>query len=148
MYYSGGGVILYDENGVWLVKELERGKIVYTDIGGKIQSCDKDIYDCICRELEEETYHTIVVDRNELLRACKIERVLKTYLCLMIHTSSLNVKPDSEKFLKKMYLFDESIPGSPTEEKYKQLGLIHVSFNDLMNKKINISSRLNKLLNW
>lgn len=62
---TAGGLLPFDDKGVWLIGETKKGedKLEWTDIGGKYAYEDCDIYKTIARELGEELYHS-----SELLR--------------------------------------------------------------------------------
>jgi len=63
-HLTAGGLLPYDGGGVWLIGEMGRSEDVeWTDLGGKYEYGDGDIYKTIAREVGEELYHS-----SELLR--------------------------------------------------------------------------------
>jgi len=56
---TAGGLLPYDGNGVWLVGEQDReNSIEWTDLGGRYEFEDGDIFKTIAREVGEELYHS------------------------------------------------------------------------------------------
>ena len=59
---AAGGIIFFDTidntKGLWLIKEEEDENFIYTDLGGKYDHNDGDIFATISREFREETYNT------------------------------------------------------------------------------------------
>lgn len=53
---SAGGILFYDDMGIWVIGENEQDELSYSDIGGKYEYGDGNIWNTIRRELYEETY--------------------------------------------------------------------------------------------
>lgn len=98
---AGGGVIFFNSLGMFLLKEKaysRRRKEHITDIGGKYNSDDIDIYQTISRELSEESYHEINLTReairffyneDECTKKVYINETPNSYVILFLHTSLL-----------------------------------------------------------
>lgn len=146
--FCGGGVVLYNDNGLWVVSETCGNKVEYTDIGGKYNYNDGNIYACISRELAEETFHTIEVPSSVLKNVPKIEKILtekfKSYLCLFIHTDALDIKIDRKEFHRAR---NETVNNNfDCKHLYKQIDLIFIPYKDLEENRERFSYRLKKLL--
>lgn len=67
---TAGGLVPYNEKGIWLV--AERGKkadnITWTDMGGRYMYDDCDIFKTIAREVGEEIYHSSELLRRDILK--------------------------------------------------------------------------------
>lgn len=71
---SGGGIIPYNEKGIWLVSETRGTKKLLSDAGGRYRFEDIDIYGCISREWNEETYFTSEIRRKDVLELINKKR--------------------------------------------------------------------------
>lgn len=95
-----GGIIFYQQDGFWLLKELTYSPVLnfnfnYTDPGGKYEYADVNIYNCIIREFNEETYFSYCNDFtvNDLYKLKKNNKIKKidilknnwVYRCLLIN---------------------------------------------------------------
>ncbi len=87
-----GGLIPYDDSGIWVITENVKNKSVYSDAGGKYTPEDIDIFGCIAREWNEELYYTYEITRSMLLELLTFPRTIKKYLC------------DSNRSIQKRYL--------------------------------------------
>jgi hypothetical protein len=90
----GGGLLLYDNDGCWLLYECRHNKFQWIDPGGQYCYDDGDILVTIAREFNEETYFTFrfpvdllkdVVERGE--RYYKI--FIKDYILLAVHINEV-----------------------------------------------------------
>ena len=67
---TAGGIFFYEEKngikGLWLLKEDDFGKDIFTDFGGKYDYNDGDIYATISREFREEVYNTQEISYKEI----------------------------------------------------------------------------------
>ncbi len=151
--YCGGGIILYDNNGFWVVNEKDG----LTDMGGKYHYNDGDIYGCISRELAEETFHTIEITSSVLRTISKKITLLKsskdvlgnpkTYMCIFVHLDHLSTERcniDREQFHAARI---ETLKNNINyKHLYPQTDLIYINFNDLENVKENFSYRLKTII--
>jgi hypothetical protein len=108
---SGGGIIFYDEEGMWIIRENNKHGPIFTDMGGKYEVEDGNIYATISRELSEESYHTCELTYSQILTLSGLPRTKRIYIndregfpiyiCLMVFTKDAElygVKPDQKKF--------------------------------------------------
>lgn len=129
-----GGLLFYDDQGIWIIKEQTPFGIFLNDPGGKYQFEDTNINICIIREFHEETYfsyidliHNYLLE--ELISKKLVDEIListKTdwwYKCILIHTKHIfpdikNYSFDNKKFFinrlnainhNKLYNFYNSI---------------------------------------
>lgn len=140
---NAGGLIFYDDEGVWVIGEDTSKGIVYTDIGGKYSPDDGDIYQTIIREVMEESYYSIELNRGQLFEMIeKIGSTGKTYMydnmgkpmyiCFAINMDvakeagvSLSV-PNFEK--GRRYVFSHN---KDYEEMYRVLELRYITFEEM-----------------
>ena len=65
---TAGGLLPYDGLGVWLVGEQDRGgPVEWTDMGGRYEYEDGDIFKTIAREVGEELYHSAELLRRDIV---------------------------------------------------------------------------------
>lgn len=106
--FSAGGILIYDDEGFYLVGEESKGGVSYSDLGGKFNPEDGSIWTTIRRELHEESYGIVDVYVDEIKELTKkgvlvsVEpigsslhgKLLKeatqvvrshSYLCLVVH---------------------------------------------------------------
>ena len=96
---TAGGMLPYDANGVWLIGERDResNDIKWTDMGGKYEFEDGDIFKTIAREVGEELYHSSELLRSDILYFSKKyppiyvkgHQKIPVYVCYPIPTSEL-----------------------------------------------------------
>ncbi len=66
---TAGGLLPYDENGIWVIGEQKKnGSLEWTDPGGKYKFEDCDIYTTISREFCEELYHSTELTRSQVIK--------------------------------------------------------------------------------
>lgn len=67
---TAGGLLPYDEKGIWLVGEQDSSgprAVEWTDMGGRYEYEDGDIYKTIAREVGEELYHSAELLRRDIV---------------------------------------------------------------------------------
>lgn len=162
-FLTAGGLLPYDKRGVWLIGERNRlGEIEWTDLGGKYEYEDGDIYKTIAREVGEELYHS-----SELLRRDVFHFSLKyypiyvnghkktpVYVCYPVNISDLSKKG----FFLDPELFEvcrqEVIKSNPTVPAnfYPVVKLRYFSYKELHDavngekESINLKFRIRKIL--
>jgi hypothetical protein len=160
---TAGGIIFIDDNGIWCIKEKEKGNIVCTDIGGKYTFEDCDIYTTISRELREETYNCCEISHKDILELSKIcEKVYinghtgrPVYLCLIVPIDKVNIDFKNVPFQinrQQTLLRNPTVP----EEYYSSLDLVYVPFDKItfhkttlhqdIKKDVQLSYRLRRIL--
>ena len=122
---TAGGLLPYDEKGVWLVGEQDTGGSVgWTDMGGRYEFEDCDIYKTIAREVGEELYHSSELLRRDVVDFSKKYKPiyvnghqgLPVYICYPVHTRELAKKDfilDPQLFQKNRRDALESNPSVP-----------------------------------
>lgn len=93
---AAGGILFHDNEGVWLIRENKKGKVSYTDPGGKYEPADGDIYATISREFCQEMYYSCEITRRNVMSfpvTC-IEYVpdhenKPAYMCMVVHVKHL-----------------------------------------------------------
>lgn len=150
---SAGGLLIYDNEGVWLIKEKKKNKINYTDPGGRYRFEDCHIHNCIIREFNEETYFSF----NLSLDAQKIFNEFvyvysygkPVYVCYVIHIDDISNfllnDLDPSIFLDKkseILQFNKDTP----ENLYTSLNYEHISYDFIRSNFNKMSYRLKEIL--
>lgn len=106
-FFRGGGVILYDKYGVWLLNEKRKNKFYLIDFGGVFDNqTDKCIEDTICREFNEETYYKYNISKDILLKNNFYVIIHQNYnknsfyKCYLINIKDLNIKKLDNSLIK------------------------------------------------
>lgn len=109
---TAGGLLPYDGEGIWLVGEMDRnGSIAWTDLGGRYEFEDGDIFKTIAREVGEELYHSSELLRRDILYFSKRyspiyvngHRKIPVYVCYPVPISELSKRG----FILDPELFEE-----------------------------------------
>jgi hypothetical protein len=135
--YAAGGIVFYDEEGLWVVAEVSRMGLEYTDIGGKYVFEDCNVWEAIRRELYEETYGTIDVTTSTIRAASETSVKMMDgkgnphYICIVAPTSILGTQlPDPDAFdVARMQVLKENPHVAITQ--YKQVKLVKLPFDKL-----------------
>jgi len=154
---TAGGILPYDETGVWVIGETDKsGNITYTDAGGKYQFEDGDIYKTIAREFGEETYHTCELTRSQVLELYNTfepvyvngHKNRPVYVCLVIPRLAISsLKFDSFKMKEARNEVLKNNPNVPPEY-YNSVNIKHLSYDQLSSDDIRISYRLKRILKY
>ena len=152
---SAGGILFYDDKGIWTVGEKNsKDEIVYSDPGGKYNYEDCDILKTIVRELSEETYNTIEITRLQLKKVIEENNISPiyvyangkaTYICYVIPISLMkNIFFDYEKFRIER---DVTITHNPQmKTKYIVHEIRHITYEELKNEDVPLSFRLKRII--
>lgn len=143
---TAGGIIPYDDEGVWLIGERKGGHlsgVEWTDVGGKYRFEDGDIYQTCAREFSEETYYSSNVTRDvvkSMISESTSHKVYvnghinkPVYVCFLVHTDTLSshgVSMSREKFLEGRECILKGNPDVP-EHFYSSVDLRYFSFEEL-----------------
>jgi hypothetical protein len=149
----GGGIIFYDDKGIWVVAEYSKkttNGLIITDIGGTYNQSDGNIYATISRELSEETYHTCELTTSTIRDLYKTSNKIYNrgydkkpdYVCLLVDLRRINFKIDVEKLKNNR---DEIIEQNDDQEPYRTANMIHISYDKIALCR-NFSSRLRNIL--
>ena len=161
---SAGGILPYDENGLWLIAEFdsqaEHG-VSWKDIGGKYRFEDGDIYQTIAREFCEEVYNSAEITRKQILKIAKHYSPIyidghtgkPVYISYPVHISflaSIGIKLNPEEFLKMRKEILRSNPSVPPSY-YLSFELKYMTYKEIANSlegkdKLSLSSRLRSLI--
>lgn len=160
---TAGGLLPYDDDGIWTVSELKNGELVETDLGGKYHFDDCDIFQTIAREVSEELYFSSELRRKDVLQiSYEIEPVYinghknhPVYICFLAHVDLLDrfdFKLDVIEFQNQRAKTLYSNPQVP-KSYYTSLRLRHIPFSDLKDalqdkNSIRISYRLRRILQF
>lgn len=150
---AASGIIFYNEQGVWIIKE-KASKIVYeyNDPGGKYERYDKDIYECAVREFSEETYNSVNFNSTKLYKLLDENKVIKTYplldknkkpnyLSLLINLNHVDVTFSREKFHKNL---EQTLKFKPNVN-CSSIDLIFLKYSDYEDNKGKFSFRLRQI---
>ena len=158
---TAGGILFYDDSGVWVIGEKDKNGIVYTDIGGKYTYEDGNIWATIARELREETYGLCEIFVREIISLAKRYPPVyvnghdnrPVYVCLVVPLRALNLF-SREYFVLDPNLFavqrkktlDEN-PDVPVDF-YSPCILTKLSYEELRNPLFRLSYRLKRILKF
>ena len=153
-----GGLLFYDDNGIWVLKEKKPFEISLTDPGGKYQFEDTNINACIIREFNEETYYSY----SDLIHYHLVEELISKnlineiifsskngwwYKCILIHTKHIsNVKNfafDNKKFFINRL---NSIEHNKMYNFYISIEYTLLKFTEITNMWNELSERLKSIL--
>lgn len=167
-FLHAGGLLLYDDSGIWVIKEYYRNGYKLIDPGGKYCFQDCDIINTIWREFCEETYFILdnvplsklkdlITDKKaKMIYVCPDNTDNPTYACLLVNTKDLNLTLDglSEKFIEKRNRALINNPLVP-QNYFTSFELCYIPYADLRKytsqfhyrlKQIFINSFINKYL--
>lgn len=159
---SAGGILPYDDDGIWVIGEKVKGEIIYTDIGGKYQYQDGDIYKTVAREFGEELYHSSNITREQVMEISKTSgpmyvnghKNIPVYICYIVPYSfmkTMGIVLNPTLFLEHRA---EVVRGNPfvSQDKYDSVVLTHIPFDKLVSmlakEKSAISYRLRGVLKY
>jgi len=159
---SAGGILPYDSEGIWVIGEKAKNEIIYTDIGGKYQYQDGDIYKTVAREFGEELYHSSNMTREQVMKISKMvgpmyvngHKNIPVYICYIVHYSimkSMGIELNPFLFLENRL---EVLRGNPHvhSDKYDSVILKHIPYSNLISmlstEKSPISYRLRGVLKY
>lgn len=148
---TAAGLLLYDDVGVWVIGEMEKGRVVYTDPGGKYNFEDGDIYATIAREFCEETYHSSEITRSKIIElSCHHPPVyvrghhnFPVYVCYVVPLTETGVTIDPDLFQRQRSQVLANNPRVP-QGCYKAVELKRIPYAEL--KTAPLSYRLNRIL--
>lgn len=84
---KAGGILIYDDDGIWVIKEIYKDTFKICDPGGKYTFEDCDIISTIAREFCEETYFSFPLNYWELKKLIETNKAKVMYVC---HDSNYN----------------------------------------------------------
>jgi 8-oxo-dGTP pyrophosphatase MutT (NUDIX family) len=158
-----GGVLLYDDDSIYCIKEnryLKNTRIQscqYIDPGGKFESFDRHIFQTMAREFVEETYLAIQLDYFTLLRlvddnkvslvwACIDDQRRPHYLCALLHVKWLDgFVYDPDAFLQKMTTAKQNCKNANPYH-YTSVEFVRIHFDDIKNTFEDMHERLQQIL--
>jgi hypothetical protein len=153
-HLTAGGILFYDDHGVWLLGERDKHGVIYTDIGGKYNFEDCNIYATIARELGEETYHTCEATCSQIKALAEAysfvyvngHQNLPVYACVVVHISQCSFATlDSKKFIESRHQAILENPHVPPD-RYKTLCLTYFTFENVKKQNLKLSFRLKRIL--
>lgn len=150
---SAGGLLIYDDNGIWLIKEKKKNKITYTDPGGRYRFEDCHIHNCIIREFNEETYFSFCLNMNvcDIFEDCVYvySHGKPVYICYALHIDDISPflkrELDSKLFQENrdsVFLFNRDTP----ENFYTSLKYEHIDYDKIRSNFNKVSYRLKEIL--
>lgn len=156
---TAGGILIYDDKGIWVIKELRRdGTLEYNDPGGKYKYEDCDINTTIAREANEEFYQSVEFRRSMILDLARTTQPvyvmghhgLPVYICYLMHVNLAKlygICMSPLQFLECRARTLRSNPNVP-HEFYSSLELVYLTFTDIREKRLQhpLSYRLDKIV--
>ena len=158
---TAGGILFYDDQGIWVIGEKDRSGIVYTDIGGRYTYEDGNIWVTISRELREETYGTCELFASEIVSLSKKHPPVyvnghenrPVYMCLVIPIVELmlesrkNFVLDPIMFNKQRNITLAENPDVPADY-YCPCVLTKLSYEELADPRFRLSYRLKRIMKF
>lgn len=161
---TAGGILPYDKDGFWVIGEIDKNKVVYTDIGGRYEIEDGDIYATISREIQEELYYTCEITRSQVIDLTKKNTPVyvnghqsrPVYICYPIHVqeiynvTKMNKFPfllNPDTFMKGRKRYIDGNPYTP-KSVFKQVELKYIKFEDVQTFHKHFSYRLKRILKY
>lgn len=162
-YIAAGGIIIRDicddKEGIWVLIEKSRRGYgqEYTDIGGKYDWNDGDIYATISREFREELYNTDEIPYKTIKRLCEQFKSYDKnnqlfmmrkgkYMCLIVDRSVLpNLELDSKQ-VENARSNVLSRNHFCRDEMYRTISLRFLPFDEVVDHKNLLSYRLSNIL--
>jgi len=159
---TAGGILFYDDQGVWVIGEKDKNGIMYTDIGGRYAFEDGNIWVTIRRELYEETYGICeMLTRDVMALSKKFSPIYvnghngtPVYACLTIPISEMNASIANGTFTLDPVLFDirriQTIKENPDVpvDYYSPCILTKLTYGELSDPKYRLSYRLKRILKY
>lgn len=158
---SAGGLLPYDDRGVWVIEERRNGgPLEWNDIGGKYEPEDGDIFTTIAREFCEELYFSTggCLTRNILKswvksNVCKVAYVngfkkQPVYVAYCVDVGimkTVNIKMDPDKFQRRRIKILKQNPRVP-ECYYGAITLKYIPFAEVQIELHRMAFRLRKVL--
>lgn len=156
---TAGGILPYDETGIWVVAETRKKSKEYTDLGGKYRFEDCDIYATIAREFSEELFFTAELRRSDVLKiANTFERVFvyghdrnPVYMCYLVPSDYLkkefgvDLVNATEEFPRARKDTLRSNPHVPPLY-FSSLEFCHLNFEELKKESTPLSYRLRRII--
>tara|TARA_R100000750_G_scaffold3774_1_gene3022 strand:- start:608 stop:1177 length:570 start_codon:yes stop_codon:yes gene_type:complete len=155
---SAAGILPYDAKGIWVIGEKGKNVILYTDMGGRYDYHDCDIYQTISREFNEELYHSVEITRSQMEELYpKSKRIyIKgpkgdiVYVSVLVHVDTLaklgiHLSPESFSNCRdKVVKANPSVP----DKLYESVELKYLTYPEIevLLKQNRVSTRLRKIL--
>jgi len=154
-----GGILLTDKidekEGFWIIAEHDLlNRLVYTDIGGRYDYNDGDIFGTITREFREETYNQTQILYKDVIKSDLMRIYIKgynkapVYLCIVAPIEKLGLNRedlqniDIQQARNKIIKSNQNIP----EKWYRTREFKFISLEDIKNDVFLISKRLQEIL--
>nr|QBK86520.1 MAG: hypothetical protein LCMAC102_03150 [Marseillevirus LCMAC102] len=141
-HLTAGGLLPYDENGIWVIGEHQKnGTLEWTDPGGKYKFEDCDIYTTISREFCEELYHSAELTRSQVIKFASHNSPIyvngscnrPVYICYVIPLTELQeegIHMNPVLFAQYRCNALRSNPDVPRDF-YSSIELRHINFTEL-----------------
>lgn len=158
---TAGGILFYDDQGVWVIGERDKNGIVYTDIGGRYAYEDGNIWAAIARELREETYGTCELFARDIINLSRLHSPVyvnghdnrPVYVCLVVPLNSrilaeqpyFALDPANFSTCRQRTLMEN--PDVP-EDYYCPCVLTKLSYEELKTPEVRLSYRLKRVLKF
>jgi hypothetical protein len=153
---TGGGIIPYDNKGMWLLSEKRKDKKMLSDAGGKYRFEDVDIFGCMAREWNEETYFTSEIRRRDVLTLLEKHRTKLSYsrcntgkivyVTYFFHVEDLKelniILPTKEQFIESRNF---AISKNKNSTAYSSLSLDYYELKELKENRLACNPRLNRV---
>jgi len=156
---SAGGLLFYDDQGIWVIKEQTPFGVFFNDPGGKYQFEDTNINICIIREFHEETYfsYTNLIHNNlldELISKNLIHEIFIStksewwYKCILIHTKYIFPEMKNCLFDNKKFFINRlnTIEHNKLYNFYNSIEFLYLKNNTIKNKWDMLSERLKTII--
>lgn len=157
---TAGGMLPYDHKGIWVVQERNKNNpelLEYTDLGGRYNFDDGDIFATIAREFNEELYYSTEISRRNVCHIAHMtenvyingHRGKPVYLCVLAPVEVLEVAGvhlNPEFFNRRREMVLQQNPDVP-KSFYRPLLLKYITFQTLSTSDVPLSNRLKSVIN-
>lgn len=161
---TAAGITIIEEDGIWLIGEKSKsGKILYTDIGGRYEFADGDIYQTISREFNEELYHSCEITRSKIKELypsstklyLRNNRKQPVYVTLVVNIKDLGIKLSPQSFIecrKEVIKHNPTVTDSNYESvelrlfKYHEIDKL-IEENKLSSRFLALYAEIRKIIN-
>jgi hypothetical protein len=153
-HFTGGGILFFDDVGIWTVGEMQGGTIEYTDPGGRYNYNDCNIWGTIRRELWEETYGMcdLTTSQIESFTSGTDQPIVyvnghtdqPVYLCIVARLPK-NMVLREDEFIRRRDITVGQNPDTPPKN-YKTLCIKRIRYTEISNGTVNLSRRLRLIL--
>ena len=153
---AAGGIFFMEDTshgkGIWVIKEEDNDKTIYTDFGGKYDHNDGNILATISREFREETYNTKEISYKNIISIPQNHHIYidgydgePVYLCIVVNIKNVDINFDSKNICQEREKIIKENP-TITSKWYRTIDISFLLLKDISAEYYNLSGRLTSIL--